>query len=176
LERKKAISPRRRGDAEKRQRKQMKEEDGPHTERKLIHAELTELIIGAAIEVHKAIGPGLLESVYQECMCHELSLRGLRFLREVQVPVVYKGVALDCGYRLDLIVEDTVILELKSADRIIPVHEAQLLTYLKLLDKPVGFIINFNVPTLRAGGIVRRVLDSASPRLRGESPDGGRAK
>jgi len=135
----------------------------------LIYEELTEQIIGAAIEVHKAIGPGLLESVYQECMCHELNLRGLRFRREVVVPVVYKGVALDCGYRLDMIVEETVILELKSAARIIPVHEAQLLTYLKLLNKPVGFIINFNVPILRAGGIIRKVFDSASPRLRGEN-------
>ena len=136
---------------------------------KLIHKALTEQIIGAAIEVHKAIGPGLLESVYQECMCHEMSLRKLHFQREVKVPVIYKGVALDCGYRLDMIVEDTVILELKSADRIIPVYEAQLLTYLKLLNKPVGFIINFNVPILRGGGIVRKVFDSASPRLRGES-------
>jgi len=135
---------------------------------KLICEALTEQIIGAAIEVHKAIGPGLLESVYQECMCHELSLRKLRFQREVKVPVVYKSVALDCGYRLDMIVEDTVILELKSADRIVPVHEAQLLTYLKLLDKPVGFIINFNVPILKSGGIVRKVFDSVSPRLRGE--------
>ncbi len=140
---------------------------GPH--QKLIYVELTEQIIGAAIEVHKAIGPGLLESVYQECMCHELHLRGLRFQRELMVPVIYKGVALDCGYRLDLIVEDTVILELKCVDRIILIHEAQLLTYLRLLDKPVGFIINFNVPVLRSGGIVRKVFDSASPRLRGEN-------
>ena len=136
---------------------------------KLIYEELTEQIIGATIAVHKGVGPGLLESVYQECMCHELNLRGLRFRREVVVPVVYKGVALDCGYRLDLIVEDTVILELKSTGRIIPVHEAQLLTYLKLLSKPVGFIINFNVPVLRAGGIVRKVFDSASRRLSGEN-------
>jgi GxxExxY protein len=147
----------------------MHEEQGTESKSKLIYQDLTEQIIGAAIDVHKAIGPGLLESAYQECMCHELNLRGLRFKREVEVPVVYKGVALDCGYRLDLIVEDTVILELKSADRIIPVHEAQLLTYLKLLDKPVGFIINFNVPVLRSGGIVRKVFDSASPRLRGEN-------
>ncbi len=135
---------------------------------KLIHEGLTELIIGAAIEVHKALGPGLLESVYEECLCHELHLRGLRFQRQVTVPVSYKGVALDCGYRLDLIVEETVILELKSVDRVLPIHEAQLLTYLKLLDKPVGFIINFNVPALMRGGIVRKVFDSASPRLRGE--------
>ena len=146
--------------------------DGSGTGTKLIHEALTEQIIGAAIDVHKAIGPGLLESVYQQCMCHELHLRGLRFRREVQIPVVYKGVALDCGYRLDLIVEETVIVELKSVDRIIPVHEAQLITYLKLLDKSVGLLINFNVAVLRHGGIVRRVFDSASPRLRGE-PSGG---
>ena len=141
---------------------------GPGT--KLIYEELTEQIIGAAIEVHRGVGPGLLESVYQKCMGHELNLRGLCFRREVVVPVVYKGIALDCGYRLDMIVEEKVILELKSVAHIIPVHEAQLLTYLKLLNKPVGFIINFNVPILRAGGIVRKVFDSASPRLRGENP------
>lgn len=143
--------------------------DDSATGTKLIYEALTEQIIGAAIEVHKAIGPGLLESVYQQCLCHELHLRGLRFRREVQVPVIYKNVALDCGYRLDLIVEETVILELKSVDRIITVHEAQLITYLKLMDKPVGLIINFNVPVLTRGGIIRRVFDSASPRLRGES-------
>src|SRR5215472_9811292 len=142
------------------------------TRGKLIREDLTEQVIGAAIEVHKAIGPGLLESVYQECMCRELNLRGLHFQREVRVPVIYKGVALDCGYRLDLIVEDTVILELACVDRIIPIHVAQLLTYLKLMDKPVGLIINFNVPILRAGGIIRKVFDSASPRLRGENPSG----
>jgi GxxExxY protein len=119
------------------------------------------------MDVHKALGPGLLESVYEECLCHELHLRGLRFQRQVTVPVIYKGVSLDCGYRLDLIIEDVVILELKCVERILAIHEAQLLTYLKLLDKPVGFIINFNVPILRQG-IVRKVFDSASPRLRGE--------
>ena len=140
---------------------------GAGTQGKLIHEELTEQIVGAAMEVHKALGPGLLESVYEECLCHELHLRGLHFRRQVMVPVIYKGVALDCGYRLDLIVEDTVILELKCVERVLAIHEAQLLTYLKLLDKPVGFIINFNVPVLRQG-IVRKVFDSASPRLRGE--------
>jgi GxxExxY protein len=137
------------------------------TRRKLIHESLTEQVIGSAIEVHKALGPGLLESAYEECLCHELRLRGIRFQRQVIVPVIYKGVSLDCGYRLDLIVEDTVILELKCVDRVLPIHEAQLLTYLKLLNKPVGFIINFNVSILR-NGIVRKVFDSASPRLRGE--------
>jgi len=124
---------------------------------KLRHEALTERIIGAAIEVHKTIGPGLLEGVYEECLCHELQLRSLLFERQLIIPVVYKGVTLDCGYRLDLIVESTVILELKSIDRILPIHEAQLLTYLRLLSKPVGFIINFNVPILR-NGIVRKVL------------------
>jgi len=137
------------------------------TRRELIHEELTKKIIGTAIEVHRALGPGLMESVYEECLCHELHLRGLSFQRQLSIPVLYKGVKLDCGYLLDVLVEDTVILELKCAERIIPVHEAQLLTYMKLLKKPVGFVINFNVPVLKQG-LVRRVLDSASPRLRGE--------
>jgi GxxExxY protein len=163
------FSPRRRGGAEKTREKSMnishgKADDEP---KKLIHEGLTEQIIGAAMEVHKALGPGLLESVYEECLCHELHLRGLKFQRQLSVPVIYKGVTLDCGYRLDLIVEDTVILELKCIERVLAIHEAQLLTYLKLLDKPVGFIINFNVPVLRQG-IIRKVFDSASPRLRGE--------
>jgi len=137
------------------------------TRRELIHEELTKKIIGAAIEVHRALGPGLMESVYEECLCHELHLRGLSFQRQLSIPVLYKGVKLDCGYLLDVLVEDTVILELKCAERICPVHEAQLLTYMKLLKKPVGFVINFNVPVLKQG-LVRRVLDSASQRLRGE--------
>jgi GxxExxY protein len=141
--------------------------NGNAEQRKLIHEALTEQIIGAAMEVHKALGPGLLESVYEECLCYELHLRGLRFQRQVTVPVIYKGVSLDCGYRLDLIVEETVILELKCVERVLAIHEAQLMTYLKLLDKPVGFIMNFNVPVLRQG-ITRKVFDSASPRLRGE--------
>jgi GxxExxY protein len=127
------------------------------TATKLRHEDLTEQILGAAIEVHKVLGPGLMESAYEECLCHELNLRGLRFTRQMTVPVSYKGVSLDCGYKLDLLVDDTVILELKCVDRISSVHEAQLLTYMKLLNKPVGFIINFNVPVMRAG-IVRKVL------------------
>lgn len=118
---------------------------------KLIHEKLTEQIIGAAMEVHKALGPGLMESVYEECLCHELSLRKLAFQRQMPIPVVYKGVKLNCGYQLDLLVENAVILELKCVERILPVHEAQLLTYLRLLEKAVGFIINFNVPVLRQG-------------------------
>jgi GxxExxY protein len=131
--------------------------EGTGTERKLIHEELTQQIIGAAIEVHRAIGPGLLENVYEECLCHELTLRGISFQRQTPIPVVYKGKNLDCSYRLDLIVEDKVILELKCINRVLPVHEAQLLTYMKLMNMRVGFIINFNVPVLR-DGIVRKVL------------------
>ena len=123
----------------------------------LIEEELTRLIIGAAIEVHRVLGPGLLESVYEECLCYELSLRGLRFNRQVPLPVVYKEIKLDCGFRMDVVVEDAVILELKSVEAIAPIHEAQLLTYLKLSGKRVGLMINFNVPVLK-DGIVRRVL------------------
>jgi GxxExxY protein len=125
---------------------------------KLLHEELTEKIIGAAIEVHRALGPGLLESAYEECLCRELNLRELSFERQVPLPVEYKGVKLDCGYRLDLIVQDVVILELKCVEHLLPVHDAQLLTYLKLTRKRVGIIINFNVATLVRGGIVRKVL------------------
>ncbi len=125
---------------------------------KLLHEELTEKIIGAAIDVHRAPGPGLLESAYEECLCREFNLRGLTFQRQVQLPVEYKGVKLDCGYRLDLIVQDDVVLELKCVEHTLPVHEAQLLTYLKLTGKHVGIIINFNVATLVRGGIVRKVL------------------
>jgi GxxExxY protein len=125
---------------------------------KLLHEELTERIIGAAIEVHRALGPGLLESAYEECLCRELDLRELAFQRQVPLPVEYKGVKLDCGYRLDLIVQEAVVLELKCVEHILPVHEAQLLTYLKLTGKHVGMIMNFNVTTLVRGGIVRKVL------------------
>jgi GxxExxY protein len=125
---------------------------------KLLHEELTEKIIGAAIEVHRALGPGLLESAYEECLCRELDLRRLKFQRQVPLPVEYKGVKLDCGYRLDLMVQEEVILELKCIERVLSVHEAQLLTYLKLTGKHVGMIINFNVATLVRGGIVRKVL------------------
>ena len=124
---------------------------------KLRYEDLTKEIIGAAIEVHKVVGPGLLEGIYEECLCHERQLRKLSFDRQVIVPVIYKGVTLDCGHRQDLLVEDTVILELKSVDRIHPIFEAQLLTYMRMLQKPVGLLINFNVPVLRSG-IVRRVI------------------
>lgn len=131
---------------------------GTEARRGLVLEDLTEQVIGAAIEVHKALGPGLLESAYAECLCHELKLRRISFRREIEVPVLYKGVTLDCGYRLDLLVEDAVIIELKCVDRILPVHEAQLLTYMKLLNKPVGFVFNFHREIFTRGGFVRRVL------------------
>jgi GxxExxY protein len=117
----------------------------------LIQEQLTEQIIGAAIEVHRELGPGLLESAYEECLCHELHLRNLRFHRQVNLPVGYKGLKLDCGYRMDVIVEDLVLIELKSIEQVLPVHEAQLLTYLRLSGKKVGLLINFNVSLLKNG-------------------------
>jgi GxxExxY protein len=118
--------------------------------------ELSSKIIGAAIEVHKKLGPGLLESVYKECICYELSLRGISFERQKPLPVVYKGKKLDCGYRLDIVVENAIILELKSCEKIEPIHRAQLLTYLKLSDLNLGLLLNFNTPVMR-DGIVRIV-------------------
>ncbi|MFY9844116.1 MAG: GxxExxY protein [Terriglobales bacterium] len=125
---------------------------------KLLYEDLTEKTIGAAIEVHRALGPGLLESAYEECLCREFNLRGLAFQRQMALPIEYKGAKLDCGYRLDLIVQDAVILELKCVEHLLPVHDAQLLTYLKLTHKRIGLIINFNVAVLVKGGIVRKVL------------------
>jgi GxxExxY protein len=118
---------------------------------------LTEKIIGAAIEVHRVLGPGLLESAYEECLCHELHLREIAFARQQPLPVVYKGVHLDCGYRLDVVVEGRVVVELKTVDHILPIHEVQLLTYLRLAGIRTGLILNFNVPVLRQG-IKRLVL------------------
>ena len=114
-------------------------------------------IIGAAIEVHRHLGPGLLESAYEECLCHELKLRGLDFKRQIDLPLMYKGLSLDCGYRIDLVVQDEVILELKSVEKLLAVHQAQLLTYMRLARKKVGLLINFNSPLLTQG-IIRRVL------------------
>ena len=119
---------------------------------------LREKIIGCAIEVHRIIGPGLLESAYEECLCYELSQAGIRFERQVPLPVIYKGVKLDCGYKMDIVVEGLVIVELKAVERIIPVHEAQLLSYLKLYDKKVGLILNFHVPRLRDG--LKRIVNN----------------
>jgi GxxExxY protein len=116
----------------------------------------TSPIIGAAIEVHRYLGPGLLESAYEECLCHELHLRGLQFERQVDLPVSYKGLLLGCGYKIDLIVEQEVVLELKAIEKLLPVHEAQLLTYLKLSGKRVGLLINFNTPLLTSG--IKRIV------------------
>jgi GxxExxY protein len=109
---------------------------------------LTREIIGGAIEVHKALGPGLLEGVYEECLALELVDRGLSIQRQVQVPIVFKGRTLDMEYRLDMLVNDTVVLELKSVEKLNPVHEAQLLTYMKLSGKRVGLLLNFHTPYL----------------------------
>lgn len=118
---------------------------------------LTEVVIGAAIEVHRALGPGLLESAYEECLAHELGLRGVSFERQVAMPVTYKGVRLDAGYRLDLVVARLVVIELKAVQAIEPIHEAQLLSYMRLGGWRVGLLINFHVAVLK-DGIRRRVL------------------
>ena len=120
--------------------------------------QITETIIGAAIEVHRVLGPGLLESSYEECLCRELTLRQLPFERQRPLPVEYKGVHLDCGYRLDMLVADAVVVEVKAVERVLPIHEAQLLTYLRLGGWKVGLLINFNVPVLKRE-IRRCVLD-----------------
>ena len=119
---------------------------------------ITEKIIGASIEVHKALGPGLLESAYEECLCYELKNAGLRIERQTQLPVLYKEVTINCGYRLDIVVDSKVIVELKTVEKLMPIHEAQLLTYLKLTNIHVGLLINFNVPVLK-DGIKRIVLN-----------------
>jgi GxxExxY protein len=129
--------------------------------RKMLN-DLTKSVIGAAIEVHRALGPGLLESAYEICLCRELNLRGIQFQRQLPIPLEYKGVELDCGYRSDVIVEDTLLLELKAVDALLPIHEAQLLSYLKLTGLSVGLLINFNVELLK-DGIRRRVLNSGPP-------------
>jgi GxxExxY protein len=111
--------------------------------------QVTEKIIGCAIEIHKTLGPGLLESAYEECLCFELSHCGLSFRRQVPLPLKYKGIKLDCGYVMDLVVEDLVVVELKTVEKLLPIHEAQLLTYLKLYQRSVGLLVNFNVPVLK---------------------------
>ncbi len=123
----------------------------------LVHEELSRQIISAAISVHRELGPGLLESAYQACLCHELALRHIPFETEVPLPVPYKGVRIECGYRMDLVVNRSIALELKSVEKILPVHNAQLMTYLRLSGLRVGLLINFNVEILRRG-IIRRVI------------------
>jgi GxxExxY protein len=117
----------------------------------------TDQIIGAAIEVHRQLAPGLLESAYEACLAQEFLARGVPFRRQLEVPIVYKGERVDCGFRLDFLVFESVLLELKSVDKTIPIHEAQLFTYMRLTNVRVGLLINFNLTVLK-NGIVRRVL------------------
>lgn len=118
---------------------------------------LTETIIGAAIEVHRSLGPGLLESVYEHCLCHELTAARLGVRRQAEIPVAYKGLRFDCGFRADLVANDSVVVELKTVEHLLPVHEAQLLSYLRLMGLRTGLLINFHVTVLK-DGIKRRVL------------------
>lgn len=126
-------------------------------EESLVESELTRKIINAAISVHRELGPGLLESTYHACLCHEFLIQALPYKSQVDLPVTYKDSVVDCGYRIDLIVANRVVVELKAIEKLLPVHVAQLMTYLRLSDLHVGLLINFNVPVLRQG-IVRRVL------------------
>jgi GxxExxY protein len=118
--------------------------------------ELSNEIIGAAIEVHRSVGPGLLESVYEECLCRELDLRKIRYTRQAPLPLEYKGVRLDCGYRMDLVVDELVLVELKAVEKLEPIHDAQLLSYLRLSNLWLGLLINFNVSVLKNG--IRRLV------------------
>jgi GxxExxY protein len=123
--------------------------------------ECSERVIGALIEVHRNLGPGLLESAYESCLCRELVVQGLAFERQRVIPLTYKGAVLDCGYRIDLVVGDCVLVELKTVDVLLPIHAAQVITYLKLSALPVGLLVNFNVPALR-NGLRRLWLSSPS--------------
>ncbi len=118
--------------------------------------QLSSKIIGAAIEVHRILGPGLLESAYEECICYELELRRIKFERQKALPIIYKGKRLDCGYRLDIVIDNKIITELKSIEKIEPIHKAQLLSYLKLSGQKLGLLLNFNVSVMK-DGIVRLV-------------------
>lgn len=116
---------------------------------KLYNEKLTEQIISSAIEVHRCLGPGLLENIYETSFCKELGLRNIAFQRQKPIPLNYKGIELDCEYRIDVIVKNTVIVEIKAVETLLPIHEAQLLTYLKLSGLHIGLLINFNVPILK---------------------------
>jgi GxxExxY protein len=118
---------------------------------------LTETVIGAAIEVHKVLGPGLLESAYELCLAHELSLANIRFERQVPLPVLYKSVSVDCGYRLDFLIENSVVVELKAVEALQPIHQAQILSYLRLGGWPIGLLINFHAPMLTKG--IKRLVN-----------------
>ncbi len=117
----------------------------------LAHRDLTKAILGCVIEVHSRLGPGLLESAYEECLCYELNRSGLAFQRQVALPIRYREIRLSCGYKMDLVVEDKILLELKSIDQLLPIHEAQVLTYLKLSGLRVGFLLNFNAVPMKNG-------------------------
>ncbi len=118
--------------------------------------ELSHAIIGAAIEIHRTLGPGLLEVVYEECLARELTLRGIPFERQKPIPLVYKDLKLECGYRLDFLVSRRIVVEIKSIEAIAPIHESVMLTYLRLSESPLGLLINFNVPILKDG--IRRFV------------------
>lgn len=118
---------------------------------------VTDRVIGLAIEVHRQLGPGLLESAYEECLCYEMQVQGISFLRQVPLPIQYKGVHLECGYRMDIVVDGKLVIEIKSVDKLLPLHEAQLLTYLKLSGIRTGLLLNFNAMLLK-DGIKRMVL------------------
>ena len=122
-----------------------------HRDTEVQRDSLTEKVIGAAIAVHRALGPGFLESAYEECLCYELSDAGLVFKRQVQLPVSFKMVKLDCGYRMDIVVSASLVLEIKTVEKLLPIHQAQLLTYLRLSGLRTGLLINFNVPVLKNG-------------------------
>jgi GxxExxY protein len=125
----------------------------------------SEAVIGACIEVHRHLGPGLLESAYEECVARELEIRAIPFERQVPVPLKYKGLLLECGYRLDLVVENKLALEIKSVDRLLPIHQAQLLTYLRLTGLPVGVLVNFRETVLKNGLRRLTLSNSLPPRL-----------
>jgi len=128
----------------------------PETRQNQDRDPLTDRVIGLAIEVHRGLGPGLLESAYEECLCFELKANGNSFARQVPLAVIYKSVRLDCGYRMDIVVDEKLVLELKTVEKLLPLHDAQLLTYLKLSGLPTGLLLNFNVPVLKDG--IRRLV------------------
>ena len=119
---------------------------------------LSEAVIGASIEVHRETGAGLLESTYEQCLCRELGLRGVQFECQKPLPITYKGMRLDCGYRIDILVEGVLIVEIKAVEKLLPIHEAQLLTYLRLSGCQLGLLINLNVEVLRLG--IKRVVNN----------------
>jgi GxxExxY protein len=121
---------------------------------------LTQQVIGCAIEVHRTLGPGLLESTYEKCLAHEFRFAGLSFINQAAMPIDYKGITLDCGYRLDFLIDDYLVVELKAVEQLLPIHLAQVITYMKLAEAPVGLLINFNVKVLKDG--IRRLSPSPS--------------